>query len=240
MNVLVVDDEPLARDRLIRFLQDIDAVELTNSASNAEDALQKLQAGRYDVVLLDVRMPGQSGIEVAQHIQQMAEAPAIIFCTAYDEYALQAFQVNAQSYLLKPIQRQALTDALIRSQHLTRAQISALNSDSAVPTIVVQSGRGKERVPLSDVYYFKADQKYVSMYGVKGERVVDDSLKMLEETFSNQLIRVHRNTLVMRARVEKLKRDRDGGFWIIVNGVKEALPVSRRHSREIKKLFDHQ
>lgn len=240
MNVLVVDDEPLARDRLIRFLQDVDTVELTHSASNAEDALQKLQADRYDVVLLDVRMPGKSGIEVAERIRQMPEAPAVIFCTAYDEYALQAFQVNAQSYLLKPIQRQALYDALNRSQHLTRAQISALNSDSGVPSIVVQSGRGKERVPLSDVYYFKADQKYVSMFGVKGERVVDDSLKYLEEAFSSQLIRVHRNTLVMRARIEKLKRDLDGGFWVVINGVQEALPVSRRHARDIKKLFENQ
>jgi len=238
MKVLVVDDEPLARDRLIRFMQDIDDVDGTAVASNGFEALQKLSVADYDVVLLDIRMPGQSGLEVAEQLRKMDQPPAIIFCTAYDDYALDAFKVNAQSYLLKPIQRQALQDALGQCSQLNRAQIQALSSQSSVPSIAIQSGREKERLPLSDVYYFKAEQKYVSLFSIRGERIVDESLKVLEERYPEQLIRVHRNTLVYKPRIEKLNRDSEGGFWVYLQDVEAPLAVSRRHAKDIKQMFE--
>jgi two-component system response regulator AlgR len=242
MRVLVVDDEPLARDRLLRFIQSIDYVDGAVSASNGSEALKRLADEFYDVVLLDIRMPGPNGIEVAESIRKMAQPPAVIFCTAYDEHALEAFRVNAQSYLLKPVQKSALEAALEQCQKLNRAQVKALsvNESSNVPVVSVQTGRGKERLPLTEVYYFRADQKYVSLFSGRGERVVDISLKALEERFPAQLIRVHRNCLVNRSRIEKLFRSTDGGYWVSVAGEAEPLAVSRRHVKQVKEVFNEQ
>jgi len=238
MQVLIVDDEPLARDRLMRFLQDMDEVTGTAVAHNGFDALQKLHKQTFDVVLLDIRMPGQSGLEVAEQLKKLAQPPAIIFCTAYDDYALDAFRVKAQSYLLKPIQRLALVEAMADCRQLNRAHLLALTGHDQVPSIAVQTGREKERLPLTDVYYFRAEQKYVSLFSSRGERIVDESLKILEERYPDHLIRVHRNTLVYRPRVEKLTRDMEGGFWLTVQGVSDLLLVSRRHAKAIKILLD--
>lgn len=242
MRILVVDDEPLARDRLLRFLQSIDYVDGTASATNGTEALTRLQSESFDVVLLDIRMPGPSGLEVAEAIGRMSQRPAVIFCTAYDEHALEAFRVNAQSYLLKPIQKTALEDALQRCQRLNRAQVMALSAtdSAAVPTIPVQTGREKERLPMAEVYYFRADQKYVSLFSERGERVVDISLKALEEKFPAILIRVHRNCLVNRSRIEKLFRDAEGGYWVSVLGEEKPLAVSRRHVKQVKDVFSEQ
>jgi two-component system response regulator AlgR len=237
MKVLVVDDEPLARERLIRFLQDMDDVDGTSVATNGIEALEKLKAFDADVVLLDIRMPGQNGLEVAESIKHLPEPPAIIFCTAYDDYALEAFKVNAQAYLMKPISRMALDEALTACGQLNRAQVQALSLQNKVETISVHNGREKERMPLSEIFYFRAEQKYVSLYSVKGERVVDESLKTLEEQYSEYFIRVHRNTLVFKARIEKLNRDSDGGFWVKLRDVETPIAVSRRHAKDIKQLF---
>ncbi|MDX1341386.1 MAG: LytTR family DNA-binding domain-containing protein [Reinekea sp.] len=238
MKVLVVDDEPLARDRLIRFLQDIDSVDGIQAASNGEEALTKLTTFPADVVLLDIRMPGKSGLEVAVKIKDRPEPPAIVFCTAYEDYALDAFKVKAQSYLLKPVQRQALVEALDDCSQLTKAQIQGLANHSSVETISVHNGREKELMPLSDIYFFKAEQKYVSLFSVKGERVVDESLKVLEDRYEDCFIRVHRNTLVYKPRIEKLNRDAEGSFWLTIKGVDEPIAVSRRHAKGLKQLFE--
>jgi two-component system response regulator AlgR len=238
MKILVVDDEPLARDRLIRFLQDLDNVDGTSVAHNGIEAVEKLKTFEADVVLLDIRMPGLSGLEVAEQIKKMAEPPAIIFCTAYDDYALDAFKVNAQAYLLKPVARSALQEALQGCEQLNKAQIQALSNQTNVETISVHNGREKERMPLSEIYYFRADQKYVSLFSAKGERIVDESLKALEDIYADYFIRAHRNTLVYKARIEKLFRDNDGGFWVSLKGVEAPIAVSRRHAKGIKQIFE--
>lgn len=238
MKVLVVDDEPLARDRLIRFLQDIDEVTQANMASSGMEALEKLESFHADVVLLDIRMPGQSGLEVAAEIKKLAQPPAVIFCTAYDDYALDAFKVNAQAYLMKPIAKAALVEALASCAQLNKAQVQALSLQNDVATINVHNGREKERLPIAEVYYFQADQKYVSLFSARGERIVDESLKTLEERFGEYFVRVHRSTLVQRSRIEKLNRDSEGGIWLKLKDVENPIAVSRRHARDIKKLFD--
>lgn len=237
MNVLVVDDEPLARDRLIRFLQDFDFVTGTQAAANGVEALARLDSFSADVVLLDIRMPGMSGLEVAEQIAQREEPPAVVFCTAYDDHALDAFKVKAQAYLLKPVQREALSDALAGCTQLNRAQRRNLGNDDSVATISVHNGREKERLPMSEVFYFRADQKYVSLYCSRGERIVDESLKTLEEKFADCLVRIHRNTLVYGPRIERLNREPDGTYAVYLKGVEEALAVSRRHAKEVKGLF---
>lgn len=237
MRVLVVDDEPLARDRLIRLLEGNDSVDGTATASNGSEALERLQQDPFDVVLLDIRMPGKSGIEVASAITSFEHPPVVIFCTAYDDYALDAFRVQAQAYLLKPVQRQDLDQALANVSRLNRAQLQALSDSSPIPVILVNSGRDKERVPLNEVYYFRADQKYVSLISERGERVVDESLKVLEERFADQLLRVHRNTLVLKRKVSKLTRDGDGSFHLSLGDLDEPILVSRRHVKAVKQLF---
>ncbi len=239
MKVLVVDDEPLARERLMRLLESEDCVTQCVSAANGQEALSRLAAVPVDLVLLDIRMPGMSGLEVAERLVSQTHPPAVVFCTAYDDYALEAFKVQAVSYLLKPVKREELSQVLERSAQLNRAQLSALNIEEAGPVLTLQTGRGKERIPLADVYYFRADQKYVTAACRQGERLCDLSLKQLEERWPEHLIRVHRNTLVPKQRLEKLTRDNEGGYWLQLRGLaEESLPVSRRFARELKPLFD--
>lgn len=240
MRVLVVDDEPLARERLLRFLQDIDVVQWTATASHGAEALAKLQQEVIDVVLLDIRMPGMTGLEAANEIRKLPTPPAIIFCTAYDQYALDAFKVNADSYLLKPIQKQDLISALEKSQRLTQAQQSALQQQTAALSMVLHSGRGKERVPMKDIYYCRAEQKYVSVFCRQGERISDDSLKTLEDRYGAALLRIHRNTLVNKHEIVRLSRDSDGSYCVHLASIDEPLSVSRRFSKDVRAFFDSQ
>lgn len=238
MRVLVVDDEPLARERLLRLMEAEDSVTQYASAANGEEALKRLDVDTFDLLLLDIRMPGLGGIEVAERVLEQAHPPAIVFCTAYDDYALEAFRVQAVSYLLKPVKQADLSRVLKQAGRLSQAQISALGGEQEGPVLTLQTGRGKERVPLADLYYFRADQKYVMAMCQQGERLCDLSLKQLEERWPEYLIRVHRNTLVPRQRLEKLTRDAEGGFWLRLRGVESELAVSRRFARELKPLFD--
>lgn len=238
MKVLVVDDEPLARERLLRLLENEDAVTRCASAANGEEALARLEGEPFDLVLLDIRMPGMGGMEVAQRLAAREHPPAVIFCTAYDDYALEAFHVRAVSYLLKPVKPTDLARALNQAGRLNQAQMSALAGHRNGPVLTLDTGRGKERVPLTDLYYFRADQKYVLAQCRQGERLCDLSLKQLEERWPEHLIRIHRHTLVPRQRLERLSRDAEGGFWLRLRGVDEVLPVSRRFARDLKPLFD--
>lgn len=238
MKVMVVDDEPLARERLLRLLEQCDSVTGCSTATNGHEALEKLAAAPVDLVLLDIRMPGMSGMEVAEQLGQWTQPPAIVFCTAYDDYALEAFEVQAMAYLLKPVKRDALNRALQQARQLNRAQINALASaDEAAPVLVVQTGRGKERIPLTDIYFFRADQKYVTAQCRQGERVCDLSLKQLEDRWPEQLVRIHRHTLVVKSLLERLSRDIDGGYEVHLRGLSTPLVASRRYARELKTLF---
>lgn len=237
MQVLVVDDEPLARERLMRMLQEIDFVDAVYSAASGDQALEKSREVDCDVLLLDVRMPGKSGLATAAEIATREDPPAVIFCTAYDEYALDAFRVKAQSYLLKPVEKQALREALQGLTRLNRAQRSSMANEE-MPSIPVQQGRNKERIPLSSVLFLRAEQKSVVMVAEQGEYVVDGSLKTLEAKYQQSLLRVHRHTLVNKARVEKLTRDSEGAFWLTIKGFSNRLAVSRRMTKDIRALFD--
>lgn len=239
MKVLVVDDEPLARERLLRFLQDIDFVHWTATAAHGEEALVKIKHEAVDVVLLDIRMPGMTGLEAAAEIRKHPTPPAVVFCTAFDQYALDAFKVNAESYLLKPVQRTDLLQVLEQCQRLTQAQQSALEQQASPVSMVLHSGRGKELIPMKDVYYCRAEQKYVSVFCRQGERISDDSLKALEDRFTGHMLRIHRNTLVNKHEIVRLTRDHDGSCWVHLASLVEPLAVSRRFAKEIRSFFDN-
>lgn len=239
MKVLIVDDEHLARMRLARMIEDIDDCDVAGEAENGEQAVEMAKQLMPDVVLLDVRMPGMDGMMAAALMADMEPAPAIIFCTAYDEYALEAFDRHAAGYLLKPVKRAGLQDALQKAVTLNRAQISMIESEEAGGTkhISAKTHRGIELIPLSSVRFFQAEQKYVTVFHADGETLIDEPLKELEERLGHAFIRVHRNALVHVKSIEGLERDAEGSFRLVMRGIEAKPSVSRRHVAEIKALL---
>ena len=245
MNVLIVDDEPLARDRLARMLSDIEGYNvLEQSASHGEEALTLIESLRPDIVLLDIRMPGIDGMQVAGKLTEMDAPPAVVFCTAHDEFAMQAFDVSAVGYLLKPVRAEHLLDALRRAERPNRVQLAALSRPLTVEGgpprshISARTRKGIELVPIDDVCYFMADHKYVTLRHVSGEMLLDEPLKALEEEFGERFVRIHRNALVARDRIERLQRTSQGHFQLYLRGLEdEPLVVSRRHVAGVRQLM---
>jgi two-component system response regulator AlgR len=243
MKVLIVDDEPLARARLRRQLDAIPDAQIVGEADNGEEALRSCAALRPQVVLMDIRMPGTDGLSAAMQLAQQVESPAIIFCTAYEEYAIAAFEANAVAYLLKPVSQEKLALALAKAERLSIAQLNALQpaveGASRRTHISAKSRRGMELIALEDVRYFIADQKYVTVYHRRGELLIDDTLKELEDEFGDLLLRVHRNALVVRAHVVGLERVALGQYRIRLVDVEQGPQVSRRHLAEVRRALEN-
>ena len=244
MNVLIVDDEPLARERLARLVGELDGYRvLEPSASNGEEALRLIETLKPDVVLLDIRMPGLDGLQVAAKLCEKDAPPAVIFCTAHDEFALEAFQVSAIGYLVKPVRQESLAEALRKAERPNRVQLAALTRPQAVAGqarthISARTRKGIELIPLDQVLYFIADHKYVTLRHEGGEVLLDEPLKSLEDEFGERFVRIHRNSLVARERIERLQRTPLGHFQLFIKGLgSESLTVSRRHVAGVRKLM---
>ncbi len=239
MRVLIVDDEILARRRVAELLGDIGNVEVVGEAGDGRTALQASEELKPDLVLLDIRMPGMDGLELARHLGSFPQPPAIVFCTAYDDHALDAFERNAIDYLLKPIRRERLEAAL--------AKVSRLGpSNAALPREAEPSQRthlcARVRgdlvlIPVADILYLLADERYVAVHHLGGTVLIEEPLKALEEEFTTQFVRIHRNCLVVRARLAGLSRDEDGRVVAHVDGANESLEVSRRNLAAVRKLM---
>ena len=246
MNVLIVDDEPLARERLERMVGKIEGYRvLEPSASNGEEALALIENLKPDVVLLDIRMPGLDGLQVAAKLCERETPPAVVFCTAHDEFALDAFQVSAVGYLVKPVRPEDLQEALKKAERPNRVQLAALTRPAAVSGngprshISARTRKGIELIPLDDVIYFIADHKYVTLRHETGEVLLDEPLKALEDEFGNRFVRIHRNALVSRARILRLQRTPLGHFQLFLKGHDgDALIVSRRHVAGVRKMMN--
>lgn len=242
MKVLICDDEPLARQRMAKLIEMQEGYETIGFAENGADAVELVRELKPDVLLLDIRMPEMDGIEAARKITNLATPPAIIFCTAFNDHALDAFQVSAVSYLLKPVKRDMLSKALQSAGKVNKAQILALDEaekkQNGVRTqLAAKTHKGLELIPVSDILYFVADQKYVSVVHEKGRVLIDESLKQLEEEFDSSFVRIHRSTLVALNRVNGLRQDSVGKYSVDVQGLDELLPISRRHLSEVRKLL---
>lgn len=246
IKVMICDDEPLARDRMSRMLSKINGVELVGEAYNGRELLEEIQGLAPDLVLTDIRMPIMDGLEAAAHIALLDEPPAVVFCTAYDEYAIKAFQVQAIGYLLKPVRQEDLVSVIDKASRVNKAQLASVRkelrqelggSEEASPSrqcISVKSHRGLELIPIDDIRFFKADQKYVTVRYSGGEVLVDETLKELEDELEGRFVRVHRNALVSLAHLEAVENI-EGGFQVRLNGVDERVVISRRHVPLLKK-----
>jgi two-component system response regulator AlgR len=241
-SVLIADDEPLARERIRRLVEALPGYNVCGEAGDGDEVLAKIAQQAPDILLLDIRMPGMDGMEAAERIATLEAPPAIIFCTAYDHYAIQAFDVHAVAYLLKPVRREALAEALKRAGRVNRVQLQALaqrDADSA-EQLAIRTHRGTELVDVRGILYCEADQKYVTIHHVRGETVTDYTLKDLESTYPQHLLRIHRHTLVGVRFVQALLRNSEGQNVIDLADNHGRLPVSRRHTASVRQwLKEH-
>ena len=239
MRILIVDDETLARDRLRRMLEADAAHEVVGEAANGIQAVQLCEDLQPELVLLDIRMPGMDGLETARHFLALTDPPAVIFCTAYEEHAIQAFDLQAVGYLLKPVRKENLLAALGKTVRLNRVQLAALNeTDNARRShISARTHKGIELIGIDDVRYFQADQKYVTVRFGGGEVIVDETLRELEEEFEDLFIRVHRNALVAKHHIDGLVKDASGQVGLRLRDLDEIVNISRRHLPGVRKLL---
>ena len=233
--VLIVDDEPPARSRLRQLLMEIPGFRIVGEASHGAEALQVANELRPDIVLLDIRMPGLDGLQVASHMAAWEQKPAIIFTTAYDEYAIQAFDAQAVGYLLKPVRRERLQQSLAHAARISRAQLSELPGSLPRTQICAQRGRALQMIRIEDIYCFQADQKYVTAHYAGGEALLDEPLKDLESEFGERLLRIHRNALVAVEYMDSLEQEDNGAWQVRLKAGLPPLAVSRRHVGEVKR-----
>jgi two-component system, LytTR family, response regulator AlgR len=248
MKIIIVDDEPLARSRLLAMITELDAGEVVGEADNGHDALRLVEQVTPDIVLLDIRMPGMDGIEVARHLAATLRPPAVIFTTAYDSHALAAIESNAVDYLLKPIRKPRLQAALERATSLTRAQLAGLEavaqehaSGQVHPrtrTHISATLHGNlQLLPLGEIRYFRAEHKYVTARHPDGQLIIEDTLSALETEFAERFVRVHRNALVAKAHVRGIERDAEGHQYVRLDGIDDRVEVSRRLAPVIRRLL---
>jgi two-component system, LytTR family, response regulator AlgR len=245
LRVVIADDEAPARNRLRDLLEDCASslpLEVVAEAGNGRALLELLENTKADVVLLDIRMPEMDGVEVAQHLQKLPEPPGVIFTTAYDAYALKAFELHAVDYLLKPIRLRRLFEALSRVRTVAPVSVDVLQKLTPEPRrhLSVQERGRVILVPVDKILYMRAELKYVTIRTAEREHLLEESLTRLEQEFSARFVRIHRSCLVARDYVEAFERQSEGeseGQWVVkLRGLEDRLPVSRRQQHVIKEF----
>lgn len=231
MRILIADDEPLARTRLAALLRECGDAELVASVGDGEAALAACVEARPDLLLLDVAMPGLDGLDVARRVARMPNRPQLVFCTAYEEHALAAYELRAADYLLKPVRLERLREALARARALRQ------RTPASDATMLVQVRGAPLRVPLAEVWYLSADEKYVSVHHEAGEALTEQSLKAIEHAFPGRFVRVHRGCLIPVERLLGLQRKADGTMRALIAGCEATIEVSRRNLPAVRKLL---
>ncbi|HTA64888.1 MAG TPA: LytTR family DNA-binding domain-containing protein [Xanthomonadaceae bacterium] len=233
MDVLIADDEPLARERLRAMLVEHADVVVVGEAGNGREALDAVERLHPDLLLLDIAMPVMDGLETAHHLAQLDEPPALVFCTAYDEHALSAFEAAAVDYLVKPVRAERLAVAIERA----RRHVASRPDPSRVPSLQRNKPRthlsarlrGSLRlIPVGEILFLQADEKYVSVHHARGEDLIEESLKSLEAEFGDRFLRIHRNCLVAAEALVELRRSADGQAHVVLRNIATPLEVSRR------------
>jgi two-component system response regulator AlgR len=241
LRILIADDEAPARERLRRLLTELGyEQEIAGEAADGEEALAACAAGEIDLVLLDIRMPGMDGLQTAGRLAMLDPPPAVILVTAYGEYALRAFEHRVADYLVKPVRRERLQEALRRVQVPSRPQRVTLGAPLASDPnrrrhFTAHYRGGLRTVPIEDVIYLQADQKYVTVRHRGGSILVDESLKALEDELGDLFVRIHRNALVARSYLLGLEKAADGSSLARLRGCDERLAISRRHLTDVRR-----
>ena len=246
LTVFVVDDEPPARNRLKDLLNDCAAqlpLEIIGEAGNGHEALDKLAATHADVVLVDIRMPQMDGIELARHLNKLPHPPVVIFTTAFDAYAIKAFELHAIDYLLKPIRLGRLFDALSHARAAVPLRTEELQELLPEPRKNLSiHERGKiHLIPIEKVLYLRAELKYVTVRTMEREYLIEEALSALENEFRMRFVRIHRNCLVAKSEIEGFEKvaDEESGEprWTVrLKGLVERLPISRRQQFIVKEF----
>lgn len=241
MKIIICDDEMLAIERLNRLLQQLGHT-VVATAQNGLQAIELVKQHQPDVILLDVQMPEMDGLTCAEQLRQFNPLLSIVFCTAYDEHALSAFKLHADGYLLKPIIKQELEQLLLRIQQMkpSTTNASEINESSEKTQtrqhLSVKSHKGLELIAIDDIYYFIADQKYVTIRHKQGTALTDETLKELEHKFADKFLRIHRNALVAVQYMIALEHDHQHSY-VKIKDIDEQLVVSRRLISDVKQCL---
>jgi two-component system response regulator AlgR len=234
----VVDDEPLARMRLKRLLE-MQGVQVVAEGENGVQAIEIVKHHDIDILFIDINMPIMNGLDAVRSIDASVENdPAVVFCTAYDEYAIDAFRTNAIAYLLKPFDVQELRAVLQKATRVSRLQLGQLRDAQTLEKSLTVHSRGiLQSIPVSEIVYFYSNDKNVfAVFKSGSEVLVDKTLIQLEEQFEDDLVRIHRGYLVNRRQLSKLFRDKNQSKIELVSLTK-SLVVSRRHLAHVKQCF---
>lgn len=236
MKVLIADDERPARTRLRQLLQQSGSdFEVVGEAENGDQVLALCDVLNPDVVLLDIRMPGKDGLQICKQLSTANLPPAVILVTAFDEHALQAFDVHAVDYVLKPVHQQRLDAALqkaviFQAARKINAEQQSARDHARRTHLSIKDRDTVYRVPVSEILYVKAEQKYVVVRTDKLELLSSESLKNLEQEFEDMFMRVHRNALVAIQHIASLEKHRNGQCFIQFNSISDEIEISRRHT----------
>lgn len=244
MNILIVDDETPARNRLKRLINNLLNYHVIAEAKNGQQAIDLCAQHHPEIILMDIRMPGIDGIEAARIINDSEQQPpAIIYCTAFSDHALKAFETHAVDYLLKPVNSERLFEALNSTTQLTKAQ-TTITSDHSVSTDATQARQhicARVRgnlilVPIENIYYFMADQKYITVRHSEGELLIEETLVGLEQEYKDTFLRIHRSTLVALDKIVGLEKHENSTF-VTLSTINETLEISRRHLPSVRKVI---
>jgi two-component system response regulator AlgR len=233
LNILIIDDETPARDRLRRLVEAIPGCEVAGESGSATEALEQIRELKPHVLLLDISMPGMDGMSLARVLQEGGASPGVIFCTAYQDQALEAFEQEAVDYLVKPVRAERLEKALEKAKrYLGDGQ------DQEDDHFLRSTVGGKVILtPIHRVICLLAEDKYTTVVHEKGSTVIDDSLTDLEHRFPELFFRIHRNALVSRKHIRGLERTSEGHTQVVLSGTDHKPEVSRRNVSSLRKLL---
>jgi two-component system response regulator AlgR len=242
IKVFIVDDEEPARERLKELLGDIAAevpTDVAGEARNGMEAIERFPQSGAQVLLLDIQMPGIGGLEVARHLSALEPPPEVVFVTAHDRHAVEAFELNALDYLLKPVRAERLAAALKKASSPARAQLEKASAAPREYLSVAERNR-IALVPVREILFLRAEQKYVTVRTRAREHLIEEALIALEREFADTFVRIHRNCLVARAAIRGFERtgggDDEPHWQVVVDGLDERLPVSRRQWPLVKEV----
>ena len=242
IRVFIADDEEPARERLKELLSDIAAEvpsEVVGEARNGLEAIERMPQSGAEVLLLDIQMPGMGGLEVARHLASLEKPPTVVFVTAHDRHAVEAFELNALDYLLKPVRAERLAAALKKTSVLNREQLAQASQVAREYLSVAERNR-IVLLPVREIIFLRAEQKYVTVRTSSREHLIEEPLVSLEREFAATFVRIHRNCLVSRAAIRGFERaggpEEEPHWQVVLEGLEERLPVSRRQWPLLREL----